>query len=227
MITTRGPPPFCRVWSWSQIQWVFFLTPSLRLLLKVTTRHQKLPKMAQNSIISTFFARWAKKGSDKGWSPPHELEVGPRSGPYLLVLCKYPMNTLQIPYYNSKISFVLHFLDLLHKMSVKMRPKKIYDKTPYVWGNKFTPTEEILHNRWLWWLRHLEGLWLDFYYLIISISASVSESMLGIEVWVDMTVPIRLAGPPVATMVWSRMTVVTVICTEAVDVDCRGSVRTV
>ena len=67
----------------------------------------------------------------------------------------------------------------------------------------------------------------DFYYLIISVSAAVSISMLGIEVGVDMTVPIRLAGPPIATVVRSRVTVVTVICTEAVDVDCRGSVRTV
>ena len=61
----------------------------LRLLLKVThvtTGHQKLPKMGQNSIIRSFFARRAKKASAEGQSPPQELEVGPRSGPYLLVI---------------------------------------------------------------------------------------------------------------------------------------------
>ena len=52
----------------------------------VTTGHQKLPKMGQNSIKSSFFARRAKKASAKGRSPPQKLEVGPRSGPYLLVL---------------------------------------------------------------------------------------------------------------------------------------------
>ena len=52
---------------------------------KVTTGHQKLPKVVQNSIISSFFARRAKKASAEGRSPPQELEVGPRSGPYLLV----------------------------------------------------------------------------------------------------------------------------------------------
>ena len=51
----------------------------------VTTGHQKLPKMGQNSIKSSFFARRAKKASAKGRSPPQELKVGPRSGPYLLV----------------------------------------------------------------------------------------------------------------------------------------------
>ena len=40
-----------------------------------------------------------------------------------------------------------------------MRQKIIYIKTPYVLSNKFTPAKKILHNRWLWWLRHLEGLW--------------------------------------------------------------------
>ena len=41
--------------------------------------------MGQNSIISFFFARRAKKASAECQSPPQELEVGPRSGPYLLV----------------------------------------------------------------------------------------------------------------------------------------------
>ena len=53
---------------------------------KVTTGHQELPKMGQNSIISSFFARRAKKASAEGRSSSQELEVGPRSGPYLLVV---------------------------------------------------------------------------------------------------------------------------------------------
>ena len=42
--------------------------------------------MGQNSIISSFFARRVIKASAEGRSPPQELEVGPRSGPYLLVI---------------------------------------------------------------------------------------------------------------------------------------------
>ena len=59
-----------------------------RLLFKFTnvnTEHQKWPKMSQNSIIRSFFARRAKKASAEGRSPPQELEVVPRSGPYLPV----------------------------------------------------------------------------------------------------------------------------------------------
>ena len=68
---------------------IFFLLLLLLLLLNVTmvtTRQQKLPKMGQNNIKSFFFfARRAKKASVEGRSPPQELEVGPHSGPYLLV----------------------------------------------------------------------------------------------------------------------------------------------
>ena len=67
---------------------IFFWLLLLMLLLKitkVTTGHKKLPKMGQNSIISSFFARRAKKASAEGRSPPQELEVSPRSGLYLLV----------------------------------------------------------------------------------------------------------------------------------------------
>ena len=65
---------------------------------------------------------------------------------------KYLVNTLL----NSKITFAIHFLELLHKTSVKMQPKIFcYDKTPYVWRNKFTPVKKFLHNRWLSWLRHI------------------------------------------------------------------------
>ena len=51
---------------------------------KVTSTHQKWPKMGQNSIISSFFCK-KKNASAKGRSPPQELEVGVRSWPNLLV----------------------------------------------------------------------------------------------------------------------------------------------
>ena len=41
--------------------------------------------MDQNSTIRTFFAQRAKNASAEGGSPPQELKLGPRSGPYLLV----------------------------------------------------------------------------------------------------------------------------------------------
>ena len=59
------------------------------LLLKVTkviTGDQKIPKMGQNSIISSFFAQRAEKALAKGQSPPQELEVSPHSGLYLIVI---------------------------------------------------------------------------------------------------------------------------------------------
>ena len=49
------------------------------------------PKIAKNGPKQhnkLFFARRAKKASAEGRSPPQELEVGPRSGPYLLVILK-------------------------------------------------------------------------------------------------------------------------------------------
>ena len=48
----------------------FFYSKLLLKLTKVTTEHQKMPKMGQNRVQS----------------PPQELEVGPCSGPYLLVI---------------------------------------------------------------------------------------------------------------------------------------------
>ena len=47
----------------------WFLSKLIRLLLNVTmvtTGHQKLPKMGQNSIKTSFFARRAKKALAKG-----------------------------------------------------------------------------------------------------------------------------------------------------------------
>ena len=59
----------------------------LRLLLtvtKVTTEHQKWPKIGQSSIICPFFGpKCKKKPSDNGRSPKPEICL--RSGPYLLV----------------------------------------------------------------------------------------------------------------------------------------------
>ena len=79
-----------------------FLSKLLMLLLKVpkvTTGHQKLPKVVQNSIISSFFARRAKKASAEGRSPPQELEVSPRSGLYLLVQIIYKQTNTQTQTY--------------------------------------------------------------------------------------------------------------------------------
>ena len=65
--------------------WVFLysffkLIGLLLKVTKVTTGHQKWPTMGQNSIKSSFFARRIKKNLTQ------EQEVGPRSGPYHLVL---------------------------------------------------------------------------------------------------------------------------------------------
>ena len=67
---------------------VGFFQNLLGLLLKVTkvtTGHQKCPKIGQNSIISSFFPEGQKKPSAEGRSPAQKLKVDPRSGPYLLV----------------------------------------------------------------------------------------------------------------------------------------------
>ena len=82
---------------WFFFSFLGFLSKLLRLIVKVTkatTGHQKLPKMGQNSIISSFLPEVQKKSSAKGRSPPQELEVGPRSWQYLLVL----INVLKILY---------------------------------------------------------------------------------------------------------------------------------
>ena len=51
--------------------------------------------------------------------------------------------------------------------------------------------------------------------------------MVGVEVGVDMAVSKGPVMTPVSLIVRGLVMVVTVICTEAVDVDGRGSVRTV
>ena len=67
------------------------MNPSLRLLLKVTrvtTGHQKCPKIGQKSRMSSFFSPRAKKALAEHQSPLKDLEVGQRSGPYLQVYLK-------------------------------------------------------------------------------------------------------------------------------------------
>ena len=63
-----------------------FFGLGLLKVTKVTNGHQKMPKMGQNSIITSFFAQRSKKASAEGLIPLQELEVGPRSGPYLPVI---------------------------------------------------------------------------------------------------------------------------------------------
>ena len=74
---------------------ILLLSKLLRLLLnasKVTTGHQKLPKIGQNSIISSLFARRAKKASAEGWCPPQELDVVFSSCPYI----PFPLGLFEI-----------------------------------------------------------------------------------------------------------------------------------
>ena len=71
--------------------WIFFCF--FGIPFKVTTKSYQgyyweptIAKKGQNSIISSlFFPEGQQKALDEGRSPPQELEVGPRSGPYLLV----------------------------------------------------------------------------------------------------------------------------------------------
>ena len=95
--------------GFTEFFWIFFgflcffwfLSKLLRLLLNVTTvttGHQKLSKIGQNSIKSPFFPVGKKSF---GQSPPQELEVGPRSGPYILVELKSFMETLSTILYFS------------------------------------------------------------------------------------------------------------------------------
>ena len=77
------------IWGFFCMFFFGFFSKLLRLLLKVTKvtiGHQTWPKMDQSSITSYFIAQRAnKKASAKGWSPPQELKVSPRSRMYLLV----------------------------------------------------------------------------------------------------------------------------------------------
>ena len=67
------------------------LLSKLQMLLlkftKVSTGHQKFPKKRGPKQHNKLFFAWrAKKASAEGQSHPQELEGGPSSGPYLLVI---------------------------------------------------------------------------------------------------------------------------------------------
>ena len=119
-----------------------FLSKLLMLLLKVTkvtTGHQKLPKMGQCSLITSFFAHRAKKASAKGRSPPQERDVGPCSGPYLLVyvkalncvmLCLLLRKWISCVKYKIKKNKKTYCYQLTHAVVVKTTPQMY--KT-YIW----------------------------------------------------------------------------------------------
>ena len=68
-------PPFGKISHFG-----FFLHPSLMLLLKVTNvtnGHQKLPKMGQNSLITSFFAQRAKKSLSRRPKPSAGARIRP------------------------------------------------------------------------------------------------------------------------------------------------------
>ena len=81
---------------------VFFLGGISFKVTKVSTKSYQ----GQNSIIRSFFPQRAKKAVAEGHSPPQELEVGPPSRLYLLVLLKSEklIDTLNIIHMKSKIS---------------------------------------------------------------------------------------------------------------------------
>ena len=92
-VTLRGPPLYSETgWTgelwWNPVLLIFFFVIVTNVTTKCYHGYYRIPKMGQNSIKSPFFARRAKKASVEGRSPPQELEVGPRSGPYLLVYSK-------------------------------------------------------------------------------------------------------------------------------------------
>ena len=78
------------IFFWISSVFLGFLSKLLRLLLKVTkvtTGHQKFPKMGQNSIISSlFFCPKGEKSLGRRPKPSTGARSRPRSGPYLLVL---------------------------------------------------------------------------------------------------------------------------------------------
>ena len=65
--------------------WIFWIVIKFtKVTIKSYPGYYWTPKMDRNRIIRTFFDR-EKKSMSKGRSPPQELEVGPRSGQYILV----------------------------------------------------------------------------------------------------------------------------------------------
>ena len=64
---------------------IFKVAKLLLKITKVTTEHQKWPKIRISSVKSFFFSLKDKKTSAEGRSPPQELEVSPQSRLYFLV----------------------------------------------------------------------------------------------------------------------------------------------
>ena len=118
------------VYFWISFWFVFgflgFLSKLLRLLLKVTkvnTGHQKLPKQHKKP----FFCPKGKKSL--GRSPPQELEVGPRSGPYLLVCKKWEkfkarLNLLEQSMSGDLYRWLCHIFNHINFLSDKNKPQK-------------------------------------------------------------------------------------------------------
>ena len=133
--------------------WVFFgfISKLLMLLLKVikvTTGHQKLPKVGQNSLITSFFARRAKQASAEGRSLPQELEVGPRSGPYFLVLLKGVSTTWvgeTLNWHGSQVNLRYDKCGL-HFKTVDVTPPNIQEQHP--WSSWQGPPGPQEVSRW-------------------------------------------------------------------------------
>ena len=76
-------------------------------------------------------------------------------------------NVVKMPYkylVNIPQTLPLPFISLMlnTKRVWKCDQKKNLRQNTVCLVNKFTPAQTILHNRWLWWLRHLEGLALPY-----------------------------------------------------------------
>ena len=52
----------------------------------------------------------------------------------------------------------LHFLEFFTKKVWKWVQKQFMTKYRRFWTTNLRQTRKCLHNRWLWWLRHLESL---------------------------------------------------------------------
>ena len=117
--------------------WIFFGFFFSRFLgvsfkvTKVTTKcysgYYWTPKIAkkgpkQQQQKNSFFARRAKKASAESHSPPQELEVGLRSGPYLLVICNNALCIVQCSWYCTTPSKVRHYLKTLQYYSLNILP---------------------------------------------------------------------------------------------------------
>ena len=111
---------FFGIFFWDFFCWIvqilFKVTKVSTKVTKVTTGPQKWPKMGQNSIIRSFSAQRAKEALAEGQSPPQELEVGLRSGPYLLV------PTAHVSYLLTKFTYYPESVGAKHSLSLSPTP---------------------------------------------------------------------------------------------------------